>query len=431
MRLKIIFIPAVCVLLVLSFTAFFPQYKTLEPIRHFKDAAEKQLKLPAKLRISEGHPLKGELTSLSKIHAKHEASAPPKAIKGTFLHKIALMKIPFDQLPGWNKADLKKSLTTFQTSCKTFLKQDPKQHVGSQHIDIKAGDWRPACNAALPIDSFSTEKAKKFFEKWFSPVEFKQPRSVRGLFTGYFMPRLKGSLTRTKKYNTPIYGLPTRAHSSRYSHLTRAQIDQGALSKQAPVIAWINSPIERQFLEVEGSGVIHLTNGKRLYLGYAGENGAHYTSLENVLIRKGIMTKHTASKKAIKHYLESHPKTMNTFLHKNKSFVFFEDLKKPMALGVRGMALTPGYSLAVDKRWIPLGAPLWLETMKPDMASNNDKKFQRLMIAQDTGGAIRGMVRGDVYWGSGKKAAYLGGHMKTKGRYWLLLPNRTLDRNAT
>jgi membrane-bound lytic murein transglycosylase A len=240
------------------------------------------------------------------------------------------------------------------------------------------------------------------------------------------MPQIKGNLKRSAKYNTPIYGLPKHRYLTSY---TREQIDRGALKKKAPVIAWIHSPAERLFLEIEGSGVIKLPNGKHLYLGYAGENGAPYTSVAKVMINNGLMSRHTASKKAIMRYLAHHPQQAKRILHKNKSFVFFEDLKKPMALGAQGMALTPGYSLAVDKKWIPLGAPLWLDTKRPDIKKqSNEKQLQRLMIAQDTGGAIRGFKRGDIFWGSGKLATFLGENMKNTGHYWLLLPKHILNR---
>lgn len=343
------------------------------------------------------------------------------------LNNITLRQIPFAQLPGWHTADVKKSLDAFQASCKTFLKQQPTRQVGSQHIDLRAGDWHPACSAALLIESFSTNNARSFFEKWFNPIEFKPKKSVQGLFTGYYMPTLDGSLTKTKTYNTPIYGLPKNMKSP-YSWYTREKIDKGLLGNKAPIIAWIRSPVDRLFLEIEGSGVIRLPDNKLLYLGYAGENGAPYTSIGNVLIKKGILTRDNASKHAITHYLESHPDKMNSILHKNKSFVFFEHLKKPMALGAQGMALTPGYSLAVDKKWIPLGAPLWLDTTKSKEQTRDASQFQRLMIAQDTGGAIRGLMRGDIYWGASKQAAFLGEHMKNEGRYWLLLPKQTLNR---
>ncbi|BCA96274.1 membrane-bound lytic murein transglycosylase A [Legionella antarctica] len=341
--------------------------------------------------------------------------------------KLSLIKVSFDELPGWDKADVKKSLLAFQLSCDAFLKQKPSHSTGSTLIKLKAGDWHPACKAAVALDSISEDTARTFFEKWFHPLEFEQKKPVHGLFTGYYMPRLEGSLKKTSKYNTPIYGLPK---NSRQIHYTREQIDNGLLKRSAPVLAWIHSPVERLFLEIEGSGVIQLTNGKNIYLGYAGENGAPYTSIGKVLIDKGIMTKNNASKSAIIRYLESHTDIANNIIHKNKSFVFFEHLKRPVAVGAQDMTLTPGYSLAIDKKWIPLGAPLWLDTKRPSAQQSKEKQFQRLMIAQDTGGAIRGFMRGDIYWGSGKIAAFLGEHMKNKGHYWLLLPKHSFNRLA-
>ena len=379
--------------------------------------------------------------TLKKISTKIISAAPPKkvAIKSETLKKVStkeiiLKKISFAQLPGWNEANIKKSLSAFKVSCKTFLKQKPSHPVGSNHINLQAKDWHPACRAALSIDSFYGVTARAFFEKWFYPIEFTKPKPIHGLFTGYYMPLLKGNLTKTEKYNTPIYGLPSSLslgsvkQSEHLQHSTREEIDNGVLRKKAPVIAWINSPIERLFLEREGSGVIQLSNGKSLYLGYAGENGAPYTSIGSVLIKKGVLTKDNASKRGIKRYLESQPNKGNTILHKNKSFVFFQHLKEPIALGAKGMALTPGDSLAIDKKWIPLGAPLWLTTTIPNEQNDNDKQFQRLMIAQDTGGAINGLMRGDIYWGSNKKAVFLGEHMKNEGHYWLLLPKQTLHK---
>ncbi|MBI2786805.1 MAG: MltA domain-containing protein [Legionella longbeachae] len=359
--------------------------------------------------------------------AKSKKHKTEKVIIKNYSNKLALTKVPFEELPGWDKADVKKSLLAFQLSCKTFLKQKPSHATGSKIIKLKARDWHPACKAALALDSISENNARSFFEKWFHPLELEQKKPVHGLFTGYYMPQLKGSLEKTSTYSTPIYGLPKGKYATYY---TREQIDNGVLKKKAAVIAWIHSPAERLFLEIEGSGVIQLTNGEKIYLGYAGENGAKYTSIGKVLIDRGIMTKHNASKAAIMRYLDSHTKQANNLIHKNKSFVFFEILKKPFAVGAQDMALTPGYSLAIDKKWIPLGAPLWLDTKRPDVEQNNEKLFQRLMIAQDTGGAIRGFMRGDIYWGSGKIAAFLGEHMKNEGHYWLLLPKHIFNRLA-
>ncbi|MBA2652823.1 MAG: MltA domain-containing protein [Tatlockia sp.] len=369
----------------------------------------------------------------AKVKVQSEAKTqPPKKEKPQkiTINSVALKKVPFEELPGWNETDIKNSLLAFQNSCTVFLKQAPSHKVGSHFINLQAKDWQPACRDAITVESVSEQRAREFFIKWFHPVELAHQKPIEGLFTGYYMPQLKGSLTRTKEYNTPIYSMPSDLQwpPSRRHYYSREQIDHGALNKKASVIAWINSPVERSLLETEGSGVIKLTTGKSIYLGYAGENGGHYRSLSSVLINKGIMTRSNASKKSILRYFKSHPDNVNSFLHTNKSFVFFEDLKKPSALGALDMTLTPGYSLAIDKRWIPLGSPLWLTTKKPREHSEADKKFNRLVIAQDTGGAIRGLMRGDIYWGSGKNATYLGEHMKNKGRFWLLLPKHIFER---
>ncbi len=384
-----------------------------------------------KQETNEAKTAKKTLAKINKIATTKKAKKrPPKKIT---IKNITLKQIEFEQLPGWNESGADNSLFAFQQSCQIFLKKEPTRPVGSQLIKLKAKDWLPACKEALSIDAISEKGAKAFFEKWFYPLELVKRKPIHGIFTGYYMPQVKGNLTRTKKYNTPIYGVPqhlnwhaTPSKHSRY--YTRQDIDAGVLSKKAPVIAWIDSPVERLFLEIEGAGVIKLADGKSLYLGYAGENGAPYTSIGSVLIKQGIMTRDNASKKAIKRYFKSHPSKVNTILYKNKSFVFFEHLKHPAALGSQGLELTPGYSLAIDKKWIPLGSPLWLITKKPESQNDKPKNFQRLMIAQDTGGAIKGLMRGDVYWGSGKTASFLGEHMKNEGRYWLFLPKHIFDR---
>lgn len=357
---------------------------------------------------------------------------------------ITLKPASFNDLPGWDNANIKKSFETFQVSCKTFLRQDPERPVGSQQIHMRAKDWHPACHAAMGMAHVSEQSARIFFQKWFKPVSFYQKKSVTGLFTGYYLPFLHGSLTKTATYNVPIYGLPStmvvinlqdfgpefnnrrivgRIEKDKilpFHH--REAINKGVMKNDAPVLVWVSSHIDRLFLEIQGSGVVELPNGERLHLGYAGENGAPYTPIGRVLVERGIMTKKTASMQGIREYLEAHPEEILSIINQNKSFVFFRVLNRSAALGAQGVTLTPGYSLAVDRKWIPLGTPLWLDTTRPDSHSDTQKTLQRLVIAQDTGGAIRGIVRGDVFWGAGETATYIAGNMKNEGRYWLLLP---------
>lgn len=358
--------------------------------------------------------------------------------------------LSFDHLPGWGTAELKKSLETFKTSCRAFIKQDPDQVVGTDDIELQAKDWHPACNAALQLNP-EKESVKEFFQEWFAPVELYANQPTKGLFTGYYMPLIQGSYTKSAEYNVPIYEVPKDLISLDLGlfipHLknrkivgrlvdnkvvpyyTREQINNGAIKNKARVLLWMKSPIDRLFLEIQGSGVVQLDDGSRIFIGYDGQNGAPYTAIAGVLIKKGVMTKDNASMQAIKRYLQEHPEQMNPIINQNKSFVFFRKLNLDGALGSQGVALTPGYSLAVDRQWIPMGAPLWLNTTRPDSANPDlNKPMQRLMIAQDTGGAIKGKIRGDVFWGGGDKATQIAGHMKNSGHYWLLLPRHTVSR---
>lgn len=362
-----------------------------------------------------------------------------------------LKRVSFAQLPGWNQVNGKQSLQAFQISCKAFIKQNPNQIVGSEFISLTASDWHPACRAAQQVDSNSKAQIQAFFETWFLPVEFVERHPVKGLFTGYYMPLLHGSLTKTEHFTVPIYGLPStmltiplREFSADFARrklvghvvgqqvkpfYTRAEIDKGAISPFTPVIAWVSSHLDRLSLEIEGSGIVKLTDGNQMAVGYAGENGAPYTSIAQILIDRGIMTHDTASMQRIRKYFDTHPQETKRILNKNKSFVFFHQLTNRLAVGSQGVPLTAGYSLAVDRKWIPMGTPLWLVTRHPVQQSQHQKSFRRLMIAQDTGGAIKGAVRGDVYWGEGEKATELAGRMKNPGHYWLLLPRHIVLKN--
>lgn len=365
--------------------------------------------------------------------------------------KPTFRQVSFAQLPGWDKAALKKSVLTFQTSCRAFIKQDPERVVGTDHITLQVKDWQPACQAALKLNPDDEQEARNFFQEWFTPIEFYDSKSVRGLFTGYYMPLLKGSYTKTDEYSVPLYQVPKnlvtidlglflpngKGHKITgrvvghkvLPFYTREQINKGAIKKTAKVLVWVKSPVDRLFLEIQGSGIIEFEDGKQIYVGYDGQNGAPYTAIAGVLIKQGVMTRDNASMQGIKRYLEAHPKKMDAVINQNKSFIFFRKLNLDGALGSQGVALTPGYSMAIDKEWIPMGAPLWLNTTRPDSKNpDSNKPMQRLMIAQDTGGAIKGKVRGDVFWGGGDRATLIAGHMKNEGHYWLLIPRHALPR---
>ena len=203
---------------------------------------------------------------------------------------------------------------------------------------------------------------------------------------------------------------------------TRAEINHGALGDKAQVIVWVKSAIDRLFLEIQGSGQVKLANGELIYLSYAGGNGAPYTPIGRVLIQRGLLPREQVSMQTIRAYLESHPLLTEELINENHSVVFFKRIKDSAAFGTQGVRLMPGYSLAVDRQWVPLGCPVWLDTTRPDALGERMHPFTRLMVAQDTGGAITGRVRGDVFWGNSEEASLIAGKMQSTGRYWLLIP---------
>ncbi len=384
------------------------------------------------------------------VYQSAKKPSPTQPIKS--VQRIHLHRDSFKNLPGWLKAsDQKDSFLAFQMSCRTLLRQNPENNAGSTMLPLKVKDWRPACLAASAMSdkSLNNKQAKHFFETWFLPATLYEETDntkhpLKGLFTGYYMPLLQGSLVKTSEYNVPIYGVPNNLITVDLSqfdsqwankrlvgrlkanqlipYYTRAQIDHGALKNRAPVIVWAKSMMDRLNLEIQGSGIVQLPNNDKLFLGYATGNGAAYTPVARVLIERGVLTRDTASMQAIRAYFEAHPKKTASIIHRNKSFVFFRILENKIALGAQGVGLTSGYSLAVDRQWVPMGTPIWLSTTHPDQTHQDKRVLRRLMIAQDTGGAIRGMVRGDVYWGAGERAETIAGKMRNQGRYWFLVP---------
>ena len=242
-----------------------------------------------------------------------------------------------------------------------------------------------------------------------------KPNDLVSVDLGLFKPDLKGTIIKGQLINGNLYPYPDQ----------RA-IDHGAIAKTAPVVVWVNSKIDRFFLAVQGSGLVKLTDGKTLLLGYAGSNGRPYTAIGKYFIKHGILTEENISKNAIVAWLQAHPNQVDSILDKNASFVFFRVLNNGSApLGTETVPLTPQRSLAVDPRYIPLGAPIWLDTTLPPATAqkeNAPRLFQHLLIAQDTGGAIKGIVRGDIYWGAGQTAENIASGMKNAGSYWILLP---------
>lgn len=385
---------------------------------------------------------KRPVISKDAVNTQHfPAIKIPKIVQG-----VSLKIRHFNQLSGWGNVHLKPSFDAFQLSCRSFLRDDPEHQVGSRLLPIKAKDWYPACQAATQLTEKSEQSIREFFESWFTPVQFERAKPVEGLFTGYYVPLLEGSLKRSETYSVPIYASPPNlitanlaSFSSTLPHrkiigyvskkhmlpfYSRAEINRGAIARSTQVLAWVKNEIDRLILETEGSGVVQLKQGKFLALGYASSNGGRYRSLASLSIAKGYMHKDEASMQHIRAYFAKNPNQLKPLIEQNQSFVFFRKLPNNQVFGSQGIPLSPGYSMAVDRQWIPMGVPLWLSTTLPQKDAPGPQPFNRLFVAQDTGGSIRGMVRGDIYWGPGQEATYMGTQVESHGTYCLLIPSK-------
>jgi membrane-bound lytic murein transglycosylase A len=354
---------------------------------------------------------------------------------------LRLTPATYAALPGWSDSDPRAALAAFRRSCATFAAKSAMSTMGGAGYAGTIGDWLPACNAA-PRTPPNASAARHFFENWFAPVSV-NANSDEGLFTGYYEPQLRASHTKHGAYQTPIYGLPddminvdlglfkTTLQGQSVTGMLqgkilvpypdRAEIDAKGLS-HAKVLMYGDDPVSVFFLHIQGSGRAALDDGSAVRVAYAEQNGRSYTPVGRVLIRDGAMTRGDMSMQGIRAWLQSHPEEARHVMESDASYVFFDE--KPVgdpalgAEGSQGVPLTPGASLAVDKSIHPLGVPLWLALDEHSTALPRE----RLMVAQDTGGAIKGAVRGDVFFGFGAKPEWNAGHMKAAGAMFVFLP---------
>ncbi|MDH3222001.1 MAG: MltA domain-containing protein [Gammaproteobacteria bacterium] len=304
--------------------------------------------------------------------------------------------------------------------------------------------WREVCHLAENSGDLSDAEAREFFESNFEarPV-YAEDGETRGLITGYYEPLLAGSWERSEEFRYPLYGVPKdllivdlgRVYPQLKNlrlrgklvgnrvvpYYDRAQLDDDQDLLQGTEILWVNSLVDVFFLHVQGSGRIRLTDGSTVAVGYAGQNGHPYQSIGKVLAEMGELEKEEVTLFTIKDWLKSNPNRLNEVLAKNPSYIFFElrNAEADGPVGALNVALTPRRSIAVDRNVIPLGAPVWLQTTLPN---EQQSPLNQLMLAQDTGGAIKGHVRADVFWGRGDEAEKMAGLMKQQGRLFVLLP---------
>lgn len=336
--------------------------------------------------------------------------------------KLSLAPVDVASLPGWAQDDHASALATFLQSCDAFDKASPERVHGKGDLAGPSWVWKKACEKAR---STRPEQARLFFENEFVAYKASNKGKEEGLFTGYYEPVLSASLKPTPTHRFPIYGLPKDLTKEPY--YTRAQIDAGALKNKKLEIAWTDDKIGLFFAEIQGSARLRLPDGSEQRIGFAGKNNRDYVAIGKVLIDSGELTKENVNLFTIRDWLIRHPGKAQGLMQQNPSFVFFRFVESINAIGAQGVPLTPHRSLAVDWRFIPYGTPVYLQTTLPATAYNPLQPLNRLMVAQDTGGAIRGPVRGDVFYGPGVEAEALAGVMKQQGTYALLLPSGLAD----
>ncbi|SDH58283.1 murein transglycosylase A [Roseospirillum parvum] len=366
-----------------------------------------------------------------------EDGAPP--------NPLALIDVPIEVLPGWAEDDLGGLSEAFSRSCArlegrpadTPLGSAP---LGSPNADLGTiGDWRRACAAVLAVPADDADALRRRLAETFTAhlVFDRKKGRDHGLFTGYYEAELNAAPTRHGPYQSPIHGRPPdlvsldlepfseelagqriigRVEGDRFvPYPARAAIDAGALPETTPVVLWADDPVDVFFLHIQGSARVRLPDGTTRRIGYAANNGHRFVGIGSLMRQRGLLK--DLSMQTIRDWLRAHPDTAAELMAENPRYIFFREIDGEGPIGAQGVPLTPLRSLAVDRRHIPLGALVWLDTTQPD-----GTPLSRLMVAQDVGGAIKGVIRGDVFWGTGEAALKHAGGMAQQGRVFVLRP---------
>jgi membrane-bound lytic murein transglycosylase A len=358
---------------------------------------------------------------------------------------MALAPVEFTELSDWPGASPASGLKAFVAGCGRIEKASPEDQFGGKSFAGPISAWQAACQAAraTPVEDVA---ARRFFEENFRPYAITQDGEPEGLITGYYEPLLNGSRTPDGRFRVPLHARPVDLVSVDLGEFApdlqgrriagkvvdgkltlypdRAAIDTGALASQNLELLWVDDPVAKFFLQIQGSGRVKLPNGSVQRVGYADQNGRIYRPIGRDLVQAGEIGKEQVSLQTIRAWLEAHPERADELMWKNPSYVFFRTLPDLAddqgAPGALGIPLTAGHSLAVDRSFWPLGAPMWVDTTYP--AEIGGGPLRTVAIAQDTGGAIKGAVRADLFVGVGPSAERIAGPMKSPGRLWILLP---------
>ena len=333
--------------------------------------------------------------------------------------------LSFSALDGWKDDDQAAAFDTFLKSCRAILNGNRAMRSARPFY----GGLFKVCERAVTAGQLDRDHARTFFETNFKPIRVTPVGQSAGFFTGYYETEVDGSRFPSDEYTIPIYAAPAetvRKHQSKvFANLDRTKIEDGALAGKDLEICYVKNPVDAFFAQIQGSTRIKLDNGKLLRLNYVASNGMPYTPVGKFLIDRGIVSKEDMSMDKIRDFMEGNPEEGKELRRKNRSFVFFQETPlgaHDECIGGQGVPLTPGRSLAVDKRIHIYGTPIWVDAELPIDSEKPTTRFRHLLFAQDTGSAIVGPARADIYFGHGEAISHIAGRIKQNGQFVMLAP---------
>ena len=372
--------------------------------------------------------------------------APPQATPA--VPPLTLTRVAYADLPGWTEDRLSDALPALLSSCAKLGAGPDDRALGPRAMGGTLADWRGPCEAMRAAALGDEAKLRATIERVFVPFRVDPADGGGGLFTGYYEPELRGARQPDATYRWPLCLVPddlVTVELARFApelagksvvgrvdrgklvpYHDRAAIDDGVLRGRDLELIWLDDPVDVFFLHVQGSGKVLFGDGSVTRVGFAGSNGLQFYAIGRALIDEGKVPRNRASMQSIRDWLRANPAAGREVMQRNGRYIFFREVVGDGPIGAQGVPLTAGRSLAIDRSLLPLGAPFWLDTTWP----GSDRPLRRLVVAQDVGSAIKGPVRGDLFWGAGEPALEQAGRMKQRGGYYLLLPKAVAERRG-
>ena len=403
-------------------------------------------------------PYAGSWARLAHTHLSNQTSAAhrsipyPRLVLPLEISGAQYIPLAWTEMPGWKDDDHLAAFQAFRASCRPIAAQQALPDARSLDVRPLGDSLRDPCRAARAVEIFNDARARAFFEEHFAPLKISRLGEGDGFVTGYYEPVLEGSRTQSDVYNVPVYRRPSNLFVRGYTqsspdlpnkgpvyrkigrrklvpYYDRAEIEDGAIAGRGLEICWLKNQTDLLFAQIQGSARVRLEDGSTIRLNYDSYDGYPYTAVGRVLIDRGIIPKEEMSMQKIREWMDANPDGAKDVRRQNRSYVFFHEVQlsdKDEAIGAQGIPLTPGRSIAVDKSLHVYGTPFFIEGELPIDSERSKTPFRRLMIAQDTGSAITGPARADLYLGAGPDAGKVSGRLRHNMRFVMLVP-KSLD----